>query len=133
MVFYFFFTALLVAAAVIDLKTMTIPPWIWISIAILSPLAPGWSIKQGVFGAVVAGAVLLLPAIIKPGAFGGGDIKLVAACGLCLGVQSSIFALWLAAATSFIPCIYLKRKKEQTHIAFAPYLAAGFIAAAFFY
>lgn len=131
--FYFFFTTLLVTAAVIDLKTMTIPPWIWISIAMLSPLAPGWSIKQGVFGAVVAGAVLLLPAIIKPGAFGGGDIKMVAACGLCLGVQSSIFALWLAAAASLIPCIYLKRKKKQTHIAFAPYLAAGFIAAAFFY
>lgn len=131
MLFYFFFTALLIAAAVIDLKTMTIPPWIWISIAMLSPLAPNWSLRQGAFGAVVTGAVLLIPAIIKPGAFGGGDIKLVAAGGLCLGARTGLFALWLAVTLSIIPYIYLQRKKAQTHIAFAPYLAAGFIAAAF--
>lgn len=127
MAFHFFFTALLLIAAIIDLKTMTIPPWVWISIALLAPVAPGWSVIYGLFGAVVAGAILLLPATIKPGAFGGGDIKLVAACGLCLGTQNSMMALWLAVTASLLPYLCLKRKSEQTHIAFAPYLAAGFI------
>ena len=136
MIFHFLFTGLLLAAAVIDLRTMTIPPWIPLGIALIAPLAPGWYLWPGILGGLTAGLVLLLPAVIKPGAFGGGDIKLAAACGFCLGALDSIAGLWLAVTLSLLPILVLRLRKKsssQTHISFAPFLAAGFVAAAFLF
>lgn len=135
MVFHFLFTGLLLTAAVIDLRTMTIPPWIPLGIALIAPLAPGWYLWPGILGGLTAGLVLLLPAVVKPGAFGGGDIKLAAACGFCLGAFNSIVGLWLAVTLSLLPALVLRLRKSSsaTHISFAPFLAAGFAAAAFLF
>lgn len=133
MLFHLCFSLLMMAAGVIDLKTRKIPPAIWLAIFLLAPLAPAWNLKRGLLGAAIIGTALLLPAIIKPGAFGGGDIKLVAACGFCLGIYTSLWGLLISFALSLPQCFYVwKSEAKQTHIAFAPYLAAGFIIATIF-
>ncbi len=124
------FILLLLAAAIFDMKTRTIPPVIPLLVACTFIITPNWSLAQGLLGGLLTGAALLIPTLIVPDAFGGGDIKLVAACGFILGVQCSLFGLLLAIVFSFIPCAYYQFTKKQTKMAFPPYLAAGYAIAA---
>lgn len=130
MVFLLIFTAILLTAAICDIKTRLIPPVIPVLLCACAIFSPSVALWQRILGGVIAGAVLLIPTLIISNAFGGGDIKLVAACGFVLGVQPAIFALLVALALSLAPCLYYRLTKKQTHIAFAPYLAAGFTLAA---
>lgn len=132
LLFLFVFTALLLAAAICDIKTRLIPPVIPLLLCATAIFSPSLTIWQRIIGGIISGAVLLIPTLIIPNAFGGGDIKLVAACGFVLGAQPAIFALFISLGLSLAPCLYYQLTKKQTHIAFAPYLAVGFTLAAFF-
>lgn len=70
-----------------------------------------------------------------PGAFGGGDIKLCAACGVLLGWKCMLAAVFIAIITGGIYGIILlvsKKKGAKEHFAFGPFLALGITAALFF-
>ena len=67
----FFFSALFLAA-VMDMRTRTIPDWLVVLVALTSMLPPGQPNLLGVF----AGLPLLL-AGITIGGIGGGDVKLM--------------------------------------------------------
>ena len=69
----FFFSALFLAA-VMDMRTRTIPDWLVVLVALTSMLPPGQPNLLGVF----AGLPLLL-AGITIGGIGGGDVKLMGA------------------------------------------------------
>lgn len=121
------FFGLLVTAAVVDAKTKRIPPWIPISIFILAPFMPDFSLKSGIFGFLLLGGILLLSDIILPKAFGGGDIKLCAAVGFALGFYPGGFGLLIALILSMPACLFLQITKRKKFMAFGPYLAIGFI------
>ncbi len=82
---------------------------------------------------IVAGAnVLYLLALIRPGAFGGGDIKLMAVIGAALGWQGSLIFLWLVLGTVGLFVIYkllLSRmflwKERRLEIPLAPFFLLG--------
>lgn len=86
----FFFSALFLAA-VMDMRTRTIPDWLVVLVALTSMLPPG---QPNLLG-VLAGLPLLL-AGITIGGIGGGDVKLMGVCGLVLGASQALTGLFLA-------------------------------------
>ena len=84
----FFFSALSLAA-VMDMRTRTIPDWLVVLVALTSMLPPG---QPNLLG-VLAGLPL---AGITIGGIGGGDVKLMGACGLVLGASQALTGLFLA-------------------------------------
>lgn len=89
-----------------------------------------WSL---LLGGVLAGVVLLLPALLYGlDKAGGGDVKLALFLGLVLGWPNVFLALVIAFASAFlfsVGGILLGRLSRHSLIAFGPFLAfGGFIA-----
>ena len=117
-----------------DLDTMEIADGCSIAIVVLTAAGLFFmkdiTIGQRLIGMVCISVPMLLLAIAVPGAFGGGDIKLMAAGGLFLGwrtvLASAIIGILLGGGYG----IYLlasgkKGRKEQ--FAFGPFLCVGMI------
>ena len=123
------FAALLIYAVVTDIKRREIDDWVCVSILIVSLIGTGGSF----WGAVTAALPFFIPAMLKSGSIGGGDIKLMFACGAVLGIWGgmiqTITALSLVAVFS-TGILILKGWKacKKTAIPLAPFLCAGGIA-----
>ena len=86
-------------------------------------------------GAVIISVPMLLLALIIPGAFGGGDIKLMAASGFFLGTGPVVCAMFFGLLTGggYGAAMLLGKKLEKKdHFAFGPFLAFGLALAVFF-
>lgn len=134
----FVFLCILTAVAFIDADTMEIPFPLVLSAAIAGtvscPLFPEISILERGIGAVCVSVPLYLLTLLVPGAFGGGDIKLTAACGIFLGWRLNLLSLFLAVTGGGAYGFWLltaKRKGKRDHFAFGPFLCAGMAAAMF--
>ncbi len=134
----FAFLAVLTVVAFIDADTMEIPNGLVILILIIAIAAlvcfpePTW--KNRLIGLVCVSVPMLLITIVIPGAFGGGDIKLMAAAGLFLGWKLCLVAAFLAIVAGGLYGIWLlatRRKGKKEHFAFGPFLCAGMAAALF--
>lgn len=119
---------LLVVATVSDLRKRVVPDWIplailaWAAIATFSGLGDvGWH-------GVVAGALLgfgLGAIVFYLGGLGGGDVKLMAACGACVGPLGLLYLLfWMAVAGGALALIAAARGKQD--LAYVPAIAIGF-------
>lgn len=126
------FIALLCAASVTDLTKRIVPNWICAAIAALS--IPGFAPEKlpGIFSALP----FLLAAVFF-GGMGGGDIKLMAACGLALGLPKGLLAamaglslLLLYVAIYRIVC-KVQRREAKKAFPLAPFLSAGCLLAYF--
>lgn len=86
------------------------------------------ALPSRILGGLCVSGPLLLIALAVPGAFGGGDVKLMAAGGLFLGAKSVLVA---AAVAFFLGGLYsigilaLKKGGRKISIAFGPFLCAG--------
>lgn len=128
----------LAAAAFIDGKTMMIPDSLNAIILILGIVGifvfPDITLASRAIGFfIVSAPMLLLNAVIKDG-FGGGDVKLCAACGFLLGWQNVIVAALLAflAGGLYGACLLISKKKGRgDSFAFGPFLAFGMLCALF--
>lgn len=132
------FVGLLIAVAVCDWKTMEIPD-------ALNLLLLGNGVAAGIFfgelsvgnrlcGMVSVSVPMLLLALAVPGAFGGGDIKLTAACGVFLGWKRNLIAAFLAVLSGGIYGIWLLaagKKGRHEYFAFGPFLCLGMVIALF--
>ena len=78
-------------------------------------------------GAVsVAGLLLLIFLVSKGKAMGGGDIKLMAAAGLFLGLKLTLVAFFIALVLAVLIHIpRMKLQKKSSVLAMGPYLSAG--------
>lgn len=83
-------------------------------------------------GALCVSGILLVIYLISGGrAIGGGDIKLMAACGLILGWQLIILAFFLGCIIgSVIHLIRIRVSGAGHMLAMGPYLSAGIFIAA---
>lgn len=73
-------------------------------------------------------------ALVRPGSFGGGDIKLLAAAGFVQGWQQVTGGFMIGALLAGIWSLILvivKKKERKDKIPFGPFLSAGFIAVIF--
>lgn len=132
----FAFYCIITVTAFLDIDTMEIEDGCWIAAALLAVPAfftmPGHGIADRLIGMVCVSVPMLVLALIIPGAFGGGDIKLMAGCGLFLGWKATLvsaaiaillgggYGIWLLAA---------KKAERKSHFAFGPFLCIGMAAA----
>lgn len=146
------FISVLTVVYFIDMDTMEIPDGCHIAIAVLAVAVTvldmfsqgtflsgiytptGITIIQRLIGLICISLPMLIIALVIPGAFGGGDIKLMAAGGLFLGVRltvvSAVLAV-LAGGTWGIILLASRKKGRKEHFAFGPFLAAGMVLSIF--
>lgn len=123
--------AFLLAAALIDLETRTIPDALSLRAALAGiafAVVQGQALS-GLAGMFAAALPLMLAAAVRPGGIGGGDIKLSAAAGLFLNLTGAVYALLIASAAR-VACGLLKGlsgKPLNEELPFAPMLAFGFL------
>lgn len=95
----------------------------------------GTLISERLIGSVVVALPMLLLTILIPGAFGGGDIKLMAASGFLLGGTRIIYAMIaavFAAGAYGILMMLMGRYKRKDKFAFGPFLAMGLVSVLFY-
>ncbi|HKM04415.1 MAG TPA: prepilin peptidase [Lachnospiraceae bacterium] len=134
-VIYCLLTSALIVLSVIDFRIYEIPFGINLFILALGLIRLGLDYKNWsnyVVGFFAVSVLLYIIIIITKGkAMGGGDMKLMAACGIILGWKLIILAFVLGCILgSIIHLIRMKVSKEDRVLAMGPYLSAGvFIAA----
>ena len=134
---YCLLTSALIVLSVIDYRTMEIPFGINITIfviGIIHLLTDFDHYLDYIVGFFVVSLFLLLCYVITKGkGIGGGDVKLMAAAGLCIGCQNIVFALFAGCIIgSVIQCIKMAVTKEGRMFAFGPYLSMGIFMAILF-
>jgi leader peptidase (prepilin peptidase)/N-methyltransferase len=136
---YFGVLCILLVITLIDAETMEIPNGLVLALFICGILAilvaPGLSLLSRVIGALCISVPLLVVTLIIPNAFGGGDVKLMAAAGFRLGWQGALVAAFIGILIGGGWGVYLmasKKKGAKEHFAFGPALCAGITAALFF-
>ena len=126
------FIMLLIYAAMIDLKTRTIPDHIPVLIIFIGLI--DMEPVSAVLGLMLVPLPYFIMAFLKENSIGGGDIKLMGACGFYLGLQAgyvaSIFGLMLAIIIHFAYSV-IGNKKVTKNIPLGPYLGVGCIIAYF--
>lgn len=129
----------LIAISFIDWDTLEIPNglviYLFIPALALVFLLPDVSLLSHGIGFFAVSLPLFILANIIKGSFGGGDIKMMAACGLALGWQLSLVALFIAFIGGGIHALYMLRSRKggaKTQFAFGPYLALGVTASLLF-
>lgn len=123
------FSALL-ALSVIDFRTYEIPVGInyfILGLGILRVVTdlPNW--KEYLIGFLAVSVFLYLIYLLSGGrAIGGGDVKLMAVCGLLLGWKLIILAFLLGCILgSVIHLLRMKLSEEDHVLAMGPYLSMG--------
>lgn len=134
----FTFLTILTAIAITDKKTMKIPNNLIILLTITSILSiphfPEISQISRITGFISVSGILLIITLIVPGAFGGGDIKLMAASGIFLGANTCLTAFITAILTAGVYVTYqlaTQKKGRKDQIAFGPFLCLGIAIAIF--
>ena len=127
---------ILTVVAFIDWNTKIIYDRFHIAIVLLGIAAvwlfPEHTLTDRLLGAVIISAPMLILSLLIPGAFGGGDIKLMAASGWLLGYRAMIPAIFIGILTGGIYCIWMLARGKMTRkdrFAFGPFLAIGLAAA----
>lgn len=116
------FGQVLLFAAEYDLSTHTVPDYVPVLILIAGLFEVEF--VPALMGLVMVPLPLLAAALIKEGSIGGGDIKLMGACGFMLGVKRGYTALMLGL---FMAVVFQSAyaKKKDKGFALVPYLAVG--------
>lgn len=127
---YFILTFILIIITYVDLNIYIIPPSLNIAIAILGVamcLYDYSNIAEHIIGLLAISIPLYILIVATDGrAMGGGDLKLMAACGLLLGWKCIVLAFFLGCIFgSVIHVIRMKVSNESHRLALGPYLALG--------
>ncbi len=124
--------AVLTCVGFIDHDTMEIPDGLCLAAAIIGGVAvfftTGVAWYEHLIGLCVISVPMLIIALLIPGGFGGGDIKLMAGCGLFLGWKNALFSFFTAALIGGVCALFLilrKKKDRKDHIPFGPFLCMG--------
>ena len=127
--------SVLLALSLIDFKTYEIPvefQYVIFVLAVCRTILDRANWSEHVIGFFAVSVVLYLMYVISKGAaIGGGDVKLMAVCGLFLGWKLIIFAFLLGCIVgSVVHIIRMKLSGESHVLAMGPYLSIGVFVAA---
>jgi leader peptidase (prepilin peptidase)/N-methyltransferase len=118
----FIFTLFLILISYCDAKKQTIPNILLLPIAAIGFIHCDISSLIGIFAVSIP---MLMTALTKKDGLGGGDIKMMAACGFVLGgigiTAAAIIGLGLFVFTHISELI----KNSKKRYALAPYLSIG--------
>ena len=118
----FLFVTALAVVAIYDIKEKRIPNLCVLLIAVLAVIdrliSGRGSFASGIFDVLCVSTPLLMIAVITKGAFGGGDVKLMAAGGLFLGqrliLTAAVIAFMTAGSYIFVQmCVNRQESKER--------------------
>ncbi len=133
-IIYCAFVSVLLVAAVIDIDTMLVPPALTVTILALGVLClfvlHDTAYYNRLIGFVAGGLPFLLIAVLSKGGMGGGDIKLMAVCGLVLGWRLILLSLLLAVIAGGIwaaALLLAGRAKKGAELALVPFLSGGML------
>jgi leader peptidase (prepilin peptidase)/N-methyltransferase len=128
----FAWLAVLTVIGFIDFDTMEIPNGLVAALLVIGLVDVCLNARplclERLLGVVVVSVPMLLLALAVPGAFGGGDIKMMAATGLMLGWKLNLLATFLAIVGGGFYGIFLlasKKADRKSHFAFGPFLCIG--------
>ena len=132
---YCLMTSALLTLSLIDWRTYEIPPGIngfLFILGVAAAVLDRGNLLSHLAGMVcVSGFLGILYLISRGRAIGGGDIKLMFACGLILGWKQIILAFLLGCIIgSVIHLIRIRVQGEGHVLAMGPYLSAGIFLAA---
>ena len=129
------FLILLVACASADINKGIVPDLILILISILAVInynvTEMWTSRGAIehlIGALCVSVPMLLISLNVKGAFGGGDIKLMAAAGLFLAWKMVISAAIIGLFVAGIYAVFLlltRRAGRRSNVKLAPFLVYG--------
>lgn len=136
-VLYALMASALLALSVIDVRTFEIPPVFPLFIGGLGVIQMFLDWRQAMSYLLgflsVSLFLLFLYWLTKGNGIGGGDIKLMAACGLLLGWKCNILAFFIGCIlASVFHLLRMKLAGADHKLALGPYLSAGVILAALF-
>lgn len=115
-----------------DMDTRRIPDRLVLAVLAVSvlsvPFFPeiGW--RERLLGIFSVSGPLLAVGLVRPGGFGGGDIKLMGACGLFLGWELILRSFVLAMTGAGLWCVFMLAAGKLTGksgIALGPFLCLG--------
>jgi leader peptidase (prepilin peptidase)/N-methyltransferase len=118
----FIFTLFLILISYSDYKTQTIPNILLLPIVVIGFIHCDISSLIGIFA---VSTPMLMTALIKKDGLGGGDIKMMAACGFVLGGIGIIAAAVIGLGLFILVHIYELIKNSKKRYALAPYLSIG--------
>jgi leader peptidase (prepilin peptidase)/N-methyltransferase len=134
-VLYFAVFAILLCITLIDADTQEIPDSLNLAILICGIAAiwldAGVTLPSRFIGIVAVSLPLFLFALLISGAFGMGDVKLMAAAGFLLGWQHALLAFFIAVLIGGaygVVVLATRKKGRKDHFAFGPCLAVGIFA-----
>ncbi|MBI1293629.1 prepilin peptidase [bacterium] len=132
----FFYLALFLLITVIDIEHRRVPNLVIGPAAGVALIAAMVQSPETLLSAVIGGGIgfgcFLLIGLTRPGAMGGGDIKLAGLIGLVTGAAYTPVALVVGVLAGGIgAAIFLgaKRVQRKGSIAYAPYLCFGAVIA----
>lgn len=136
---YFCFFGLLTVISMVDWDTMTIPNGFVLTMGVFAMISfffrDGVFIRERLIGFFVVSLPMFLLTVLIPGAFGGGDIKLMAVAGVFLGWKLCLFSFFVGVIVGGIYSVYLiraRKKGRKDHVAFGPFLCIGMMIAVCF-
>ncbi len=139
-VFLSLFLLALVACAAADINAGIVPDLIVAFIALLGIadilfIDGVGLVADHLIGAVCVSVPMLVLSLVVKGAFGGGDIKLVAAAGLLMGSRPVAAGVFLGMFISGFYAAYLlilRKAGSKSKIKLVPFLAVGLSVAVLF-
>lgn len=134
-VIYCFMASALLVLSIIDWRTYEIPFGINVFLFVLGvamTILDRGNLAEHLIGMIcVSGLLGILYLLTSGRAIGGGDIKLMFACGLILGWKLILLAFFLGCIIgSVVHIIRMSVKKAGRMLAMGPYLSAGILLAA---
>lgn len=133
------FLVLMAVIAWIDQKTMKIPDRLILAVLTVGAVSvvtmPDTGLLSRIAGVFVVSLPLLALSMMIPNAFGGGDIKLIAAGGLFLGARLILvaFGFSIMGGGVYGLALWLSGRGERKDLfPFGPFLCAGMALAYFF-
>lgn len=129
---YMVVVSCLLGVFVSDLQTMIIPDSFPVAIAaagiVLAVFSGSMPLTERLIGAVcVSGAMLVTVLVSKGRAMGGGDVKLMAALGLCIGWKQILAVLIIGAVAGSLTFVVLSRTENKMGrlVPFGAFLTLG--------
>lgn len=134
-VIYCFMASALLVLSIIDWRTYEIPFGINVFLFVLGiamTILDRGNLVEHLIGMICVSGLLGILYLLTGGrAIGGGDIKLMFACGLILGWKLILLAFFLGCIIgSVVHIIRMSVKKAGRMLAMGPYLSAGILLAA---
>ena len=132
LVFVLVVTGLLASVSLIDLQVRRVPDVLCLALLLCALAQALWrrqpTLAAAGLGSALAGGLFLLLALIRRGALGAGDVKLMAALGALLGYPLVLPGIAWGVIAGGVAALFLlvtRKAGRKDPIAYAPYLALG--------